>query len=64
MAAVDGRPAALAVDLRVGNQPASVTPVEIFGALGSLWKAIVPGGRWGGDFDPPDVNHFDMGTVS
>lgn len=63
MARRDGRPASLAVDLRVGNLPASTTPLEIWSALGSLWKRLVPGGRWGGDFDPPDVNHFDMGST-
>ncbi len=49
----------LAVDLRVGDVPASVTPVETWQQVGQAWKA--QGGRWGGDFDPPDLNHFDLG---
>ena len=47
---------ALAVDLRVGDFPASTTPAEIWGVLGRLWKGL--GGSWGGDFSPPDLNHF------
>lgn len=62
MARRDGRPASLAVDLRVGNQPASVTPREIWGALATGWKLVAPGGRWGGEFTDPDVNHFDLGA--
>jgi len=49
---------AVAADLRVGNLPASTTPIEFWRFLGSLWKA--QGGRWGGDFTEPDVNHFDI----
>lgn len=48
----------LAVDLRVGLSPASVTPPEVWTALGRKWTEL--GGRWGGDFDPPDWNHFDI----
>ena len=51
----------LAADLRVGDLPASTTPTEFWAFLGTLWKAM--GGRWGGDFRTPDVNHFDMGLV-
>lgn len=49
----------LAVDVRVGNLPASSTPRELFAAVGTVWKATT-GGRWGGDFEPPDVNHLDL----
>jgi len=49
---------ALAVDLRVGNQPASLTPPTVWAALGVPWETM--GGRWGGRFDPPDYNHFDI----
>ncbi len=49
---------ALAVDLRVGDLPASSTPLELWSFLGQLWKAL--GGRWGGDFTPRDPNHFDL----
>lgn len=58
-----GIPASLAVDLRVGGLPASTTPLEVWGALATGWKLVAPGGRWGGDFRPPDVNHFDMGFI-
>lgn len=61
MARRDGEPASLAVDVRVGNQPASTTPVEFFAWLGTIWKRVTPGGRWGGDFTEPDVNHYDLG---
>ena len=47
---------ALAVDLRVGDFPASTTPASIWGVLGRIWKEL--GGSWGGDFSPPDLNHF------
>jgi len=47
---------ALAVDLRVGDFPASSTPVSIWEELGSFWQAL--GGKWGGDFEIPDLNHF------
>lgn len=49
----------LAVDLRVGNAPASFTPIELWTALGLQWER--QGGRWGGRFEPPDPNHFDLG---
>ena len=58
-----GQPASLAVDLRVGNLPASTTPDEIWGLVASAWKLAAPGGRWGGEFTDPDVNHFDMGGL-
>jgi len=52
----------LAVDLRVGDFPASTTPT-FFDFLGTIWKAM--GGRWGGDFRPrPDINHFEVLTVT
>jgi len=47
----------LAVDLRVGNVPASVTPASIWGVLGRIWQEM--GGTWGGTFADPDLNHFD-----
>ena len=50
---------ALAVDLRVGNVPASGTPRALWELVAVNWKQIT-GGRWGGDFDPPDPNHFDI----
>jgi len=62
----DGAPASLAADLRVGNIPASVTPLEFFGWLATGWKIVTIGlgGRWGGDFQEPDINHFDLGNNS
>lgn len=50
---------ALAADLRIGNRPASMTPLEMWALLGGRWKLW--GFRWGGDFDPIDPNHFDLG---
>ncbi len=61
---------ALAVDLRVGNKPASTTPVEVWALLGQRWK-LTTGGRWGGDFRSgcksrlgeicvSEANHFDL----
>jgi hypothetical protein len=47
---------ALAVDLRVGDLPASTT-AEFWPYLGQIWKSL--GGTWGGTFDDP--NHFDFG---
>jgi len=53
---------ALAVDLRVGDLPASTTPLELWLFVGQLWKTL--GGRWGGDFRPePDNNHFEEITI-
>lgn len=52
------RSPALAADLRVGNQPASLTPPTVWASLGSRWEQL--GGRWGGRFTPPDYNHFDF----
>jgi len=50
----------LAADLRVGDMPASTTP-DFWRFLGPIWKAM--GGRWGGDFQTPDPNHFAILTV-
>ena len=49
---------ALAVDLRIGNRPASLTDPSEWGLVGTVWKQL--GGRWGGDFRIPDWNHFDL----
>jgi len=48
----------LAVDLRVGDLPASITPYEQWAFVGTLWMSH--GGRWGGHFPTPDLNHFDF----
>ena len=52
---------AVAADLRVGNLPASTTPVDLWRFLGQIWKGL--GGRWGGDFTPVDLNHFELITL-
>jgi len=52
----------LAVDLRVGDIPASLTTVETWAFLGFRWQTM--GGRWGGRFTPPDNNHFDVQALS
>ena len=52
------RQPSLAADLRVGDTPATVTPREVWTFLGLQWER--QGGRWGGRFDPPDPNHFDI----
>ncbi len=48
----------LAADLRVGDEPASLTPHGVWSFLGEIWKNL--GGKWGGDFTEvePDLNHF------
>ena len=52
----------LAADLRVGDLPASITTDEIWRFLGERWELL--GGRWGGRFTPPDVNHFDLKALA
>jgi len=52
----------LAVDLRVADTPASVTPLALWAFVGDIWKRL--GGRWGGDFPVPDPNHFSMPSIS
>lgn len=52
---------AMAVDLRVGDVAASLTPPALWGIVGQVWKAH--GGRWGGDFPKPDNNHFELPTA-
>jgi hypothetical protein len=51
----------LAVDLRVGNRPASLTDVDVWEWLGAEWERR--GFRFGGHFKDPDVNHFDLGGI-
>ena len=52
----------LAVDLRMGDLPATLTTPEMWAFLGEGWRRL--GGRWGGFFSPPDYNHFDLPTLS
>lgn len=49
---------ALAVDLRIGDLPASSTAAELWAWLGRQWAVM--GGRWGGLFREYDPNHFDI----
>jgi uncharacterized protein YcbK (DUF882 family) len=49
---------AMAVDLRVGDLPASTTDPVIWTRIGQEWQFM--GGRWGGVWTPPDWNHFDI----
>lgn len=49
----------MAVDLRMGDEPASITPRLFWEIIGSRW--IKNGGRWGGTFNLEDLNHFDLG---
>jgi len=49
---------ALAVDLRLGDIPATLVPIEMWARVGQVWKRH--GGKWGGDFNPPDPNHFSI----
>ncbi len=51
----------LAADLRVANQPATLTEIQTWFWLGQRWEFM--GHRWGGRFRPPDLNHFDMGRA-
>lgn len=53
---------ALAADLRVGNVPASLTDPSVWTFLGQIWERL--GGRWGGRFNPPDWNHFDLAPLT
>ena len=52
---------ALAADLRVGNAPASTTDPSVWAFLGQIWEQQF-NVRWGGRFNPPDWNHFDLGN--
>ena len=50
---------AQAADLRLGNEPASLTAFAEWNEVGLRWEFM--GHRWGGRFSPPDLNHFDLG---
>jgi hypothetical protein len=49
----------LAFDTAVLNYTREQVPYDWWLALGQFWESL--GGRWGGRFNPPDVNHFDSG---
>jgi len=50
----------LAADLRFGTLPVSMSEHSFWAWLGAEW--LLMGGRWGGNFRDPDVNHFDLGV--
>jgi hypothetical protein len=49
----------LAFDVQVLGYSREQIPLWWWLAAGQFWEAM--GGRWGGRFSPPDVNHFDAG---
>lgn len=51
-----------AFDVQVLGYRREQLPFEWWEQLGAFWEGM--GGRWGGRFDPPDVNHFDGGAGS
>lgn len=48
-----------AFDVQVMGMGRDALPERFWTILGVFWESM--GGRWGGRFDPPDVNHFDAG---
>lgn len=48
-----------AFDVQVLGYRREDIPAQWWARLGRFWEAM--GGRWGGRFDSPDVNHFDVG---
>jgi len=50
-----------AFDVQVLGYTRDQVPLWWWEALGRYWEAM--GGRWGGRFSTPDVNHFDSGGV-
>lgn len=51
-----------AFDVQVSGYARDDLPWWWWQTLGQYWEAM--GGRWGGRFSTPDVNHFDSGGVS
>lgn len=49
----------LAFDVAVEGYSRDSIPWWWWQILGEWWEGL--GGRWGGRFNPPDVNHFDVG---
>jgi uncharacterized protein YcbK (DUF882 family) len=52
----------LAFDLQVEGYRRDEVHPYFWQYLGEWWESV--GGRWGGRFSAPDVNHFDTGVVS
>lgn len=54
--------AGLAFDVQVIGYKRNQLPDWFWQVLGEYWESM--GGRWGGRFGIPDVNHFDAGVVT
>lgn len=52
----------LAFDLQVEGFRRDELHPYFWQMIGEWWESL--GGRWGGRFSSPDVNHFDTGVVS
>lgn len=48
-----------AIDVQVLGWRVDQIPLWWWESLGIFWESM--NGRWGGRFNPPDVNHFDAG---
>lgn len=51
-----------AFDVAWQNYRREQIPLQYWQSLGLFWEAM--GGRWGGRFSTPDVNHFDAGFAA
>jgi len=51
----------LAFDVQVLGYRVDDLPWAWWLSMGEFWEAL--GGRWGGRFTMPDVNHFDTGPI-
>jgi len=47
----------MAADLRLGQNDPRLLTAEVWAILGGRWR-LTTAGRWGGNFTPPDNNHF------
>ena len=52
----------LAFDLQVEGYRRDEVHPYFWQYLGEWWESV--GGRWGGRFSAPDVNHFDVGVAA
>ena len=50
----------LAIDLNLFRDGEYLTTTEAHREFGRFWKSLHVGCRWGGDFDNPDGNHYEM----
>lgn len=49
----------VAIDIQILGWRRDDLPFWWWEIIGGFWERM--GGRWGGRFNPPDVNHFDSG---